>query len=221
MTHGAKSSPKGGVFQFKVRGPRDFSIPQIALVAGTLIAIWVVVPGTPRLLLMFTTLLTAFIIPRGPRDFFGGLALCALAILAIWASSELPGQHGFAFGPGTAPRMFATLLAIAGALVALGGLFIEGPPIGHFAIKGPAFVLAAILLFAGMIRGVDLGMVGIPLKVPPLGLVLSTFVAFMVSIMGSTEMRWVESLIAAVAMTAFCVGLFVYLLGLPFQLWPL
>lgn len=221
MTQGAKSSPKGGVFQFKVRGPHDFSIPQIVLVAGALIAIWVVIPGTQRLFLMFITLLGAFIIPRGPRDFFGGLALCALAILATWASSELPGQHGFAFGPGTAPRMFATLLAVAGGLVALGGLFIEGPPIGHFAIKGPAFVLAAILLFAGMIRGVDLRMIGIPLKVPALGLVLSTFVAFMVSIMGSSEMRWVESLIAAVAMTAFCVGLFVYLLGLPFQLWPL
>jgi hypothetical protein len=42
----------------------------------------------------------------------------------------------------------------------------------------------------------------------------------MISICGSSEMRWVESLIAAVAMTAFCVGLFVYLLQLPFQLWP-
>jgi hypothetical protein len=38
--------------------------------------------------------------------------------------------------------------------------------------------------------------------------------------MGSSEMRWVESLIAAVVMTIFCVILFVYLLYLPFQLWP-
>jgi hypothetical protein len=42
----------------------------------------------------------------------------------------------------------------------------------------------------------------------------------MVSIMGSTEMRWIESIIAAAAMTLFCVLLFVYALGLPFQLWP-
>jgi len=176
MTEGTKSSPKGDGFQFKVRGPQDFS---------------------------------------------GGLALIALAIFAIIASGDLPGQHGFAFGPGTAPRMFATLLAITGGLVALSGLFIDGPPIGHFAIKGPAYVLTAILLFAGMIRGIDLQMIGIPLKIPPLGLVLSTFTAFMVSILGSTEFRWMESLIAAVAMTTFCVGLFVYLLQLPFQLWPI
>jgi len=158
---------------------------------------------------------------RGPQEFYGGLALIGLAIFAILASGELPGQHGFAFGPGTAPRMFATLLAVVGGLVALGGLLMDGPPIGHFAVKGPAYVLTAILLFAGMIRGIDLRMIGIAFTIPPLGLVLSTFAAFMVSIMGSTEMRWVESLVAAVAMTAFCVGLFVYLLGLPFQLWPL
>jgi len=175
-TEGTKSSPKGGGFQFKV---------------------------------------------RGPQDFYGGLALIALAIFAIVASGDLPGQHGFAFGPGTAPRMFATLLAVVGGLVALTGLLMDGPPIGHFAIKGPAYVLTAILLFAGMIRGIDLQMIGIPLKIPALGLVISTFTAFMISIMGSTEKRWVESLIAAVAMTTFCVGLFVYLLGLPFQLWPL
>ena len=111
MSVKAKSSQKGGGFQFKV---------------------------------------------RGPRDFYGGLALIALAIIAILASSELPGQHGFAFGPGTAPRMFATLLAIVGAIVALTGLFMDGPPIESFAVKGPAYVLVAILAFAGMIRGVSL-----------------------------------------------------------------
>jgi putative tricarboxylic transport membrane protein len=157
---------------------------------------------------------------RGPRDFYGGLALIGLAILAIWASGDLPGQHGFAFGPGTAPRMFATLLAIVGALVSLTGLLFDGPKIEPFAYRGPAYVLAAILLFAAMIRGIDLRFLKIPYTVPPLGLVISTFTAFLVSIMGSREMRWVESLIAAAAMTAFCVVLFVYLLQLPFQLWP-
>jgi putative tricarboxylic transport membrane protein len=175
MSEGVKSSPRGGGFRFKV---------------------------------------------RGPRDFYGGLALIALAVIALWASSELPGQQGFAFGPGTAPRIFATVLAIMGALIALGGLLVEGPPIGHFALRGPAYVVVAILLFALTIRGASLHWLGIPVSVPQLGLVPATFIAFMISIMGSTEMRWVESLIAAVVMTAFCVVLFVYLLQLPFQLWP-
>jgi putative tricarboxylic transport membrane protein len=153
---------------------------------------------------------------RGPRDFYGGLALIALAILAIWTSGDLPGTHGFAFGPGTAPRLFAGLLAIVGALVALTGLFVDGPPIDRYAVRGPAWVILAILAFAAMIRGITIG----PVSIPPLGLVPSTFTAFMVSIFGSSEMRWIESLVAAVVMTAFCVALFVYLLQLPFQLWP-
>ncbi|MFN3657103.1 MAG: tripartite tricarboxylate transporter TctB family protein [Pseudolabrys sp.] len=144
------------------------------------------------------------------------MALIGLAIIAIWAAGDLPGQQGFAFGPGTAPRMFATLLAVAGAFVAISGLLIDGPPIERYAFRGPAFVLVAILGFALTIRGSQFG----PVKIPQLGLVISTYGAFMISILGSRESRWVESLIAAAAMTAFCVVLFVYLLGLPFQLWP-
>jgi putative tricarboxylic transport membrane protein len=157
---------------------------------------------------------------RGPREFYGGLALIGIAILAIWASRDLAGSHGFAFGPGTAPRMFAILLAIMGGVIAIGGLLMDGPKIERFAIKGPSYVVAAILLFACMIRGVSLEYVGLPISIPGFGLVISTFVAFMVSIMGSSEMRWIESLLAAVGMTIFCVLLFVYLLALPFQLWP-
>jgi putative tricarboxylic transport membrane protein len=153
---------------------------------------------------------------RGPRDFYGGLALIGLAIVAIWSSGDLPGMHGFAFGPGTAPRLFAGLLAVVGALVALGGLLFDGSPIESYAVRGPAWVLLGILAFAAMIRGFNLGFISLP----PLGLIPSTFAAFMISIFGSTEFRWVESLIAAVVMTAFSVVLFVYLLQLPFQLWP-
>src|SRR4051812_12299376 len=84
---------------------------------------------------------------RGPRDFYGGRALLVLAIVAIGAGSDLPGQHGFTFGSGTAPRIFAGLLAVIGGLVALTGLFIEGPPIGSYAVRGPAFVLVGIVVF--------------------------------------------------------------------------
>jgi putative tricarboxylic transport membrane protein len=157
---------------------------------------------------------------RGPRDFYGGLALILLAAIAFWAAGDLPGQSGFAFGPGTAPRMFATLLSIVGGLVALNGLLVNGPPIERYALRGPAFVLTAIFVFAGMMQGISFDFIGIAVRVPPLGLVFSSFSAFMISILGTTEMRWLESLLAAVAMTAFCVAVFIYLLQLPFQLWP-
>jgi putative tricarboxylic transport membrane protein len=143
---------------------------------------------------------------RAPQDFYGGLTLIALALFAIWAGSDLPGQHGFSFGPGTAPRIFATLLAVAGAIVAVGGLMADGPKIEGFAIRGPALICAGILFFSLAIR--------------PLGLIATSYVTFMITIMATPEIRWRESLIAAAVMTAFCVALFVYLLQLPFDLWP-
>jgi putative tricarboxylic transport membrane protein len=149
----------------------------------------------------------AGIIPsRSPQDFFGGLVLVEIAIFALIASAELPGQRGFAFGPGTAPRLFAGVLAGLGFLVAFIGAVTEGPAIERFRVRGPLLIAASIMLFAALIR--------------PFGLIVATYAAFMFSILGSKEMRWVESLIAGAAMTAFCVLLFVYLLNLPFQLWP-
>jgi putative tricarboxylic transport membrane protein len=149
---------------------------------------------------------------RAPRDFWGGLALIALAAIAFWAMRDLSGMHGVAFGPGTAPRIFATLLAVIGGVIMVTGLLVDGPDIEGFALRGPVFVLAGIGAFAVMMQGVFF--------VPPLGLVLSSFAAFLISISGSREMRLVESLIAAAAMTAFCVVLFSWALKLPFPLWP-
>ena len=143
---------------------------------------------------------------RAPQDFYGGLALTLLAIFALVASAELPGQRGFAFGPGTAPRLFAVMLGGLGAAIALIGVLSDGARIEKYKIRGPALVIIGISLFAMLIR--------------PFGLIIATYLAFMVSITGSKEMRWIESAIAAAAMTLGCVLLFVYLLNLPFQLWP-
>jgi len=156
-------------------------------------------------LIGFATAMGLIPVP-GPRDFYGGLVLLMLPTLALIASAELPGQRGFAFGPGTAPRLFSLVLAALSAAVAVGGVFAEGPPIEKYKIRGPLLVIIGILSFSLMIR--------------PFGLFPATFLAFMISILGSTEMRWVESLIGAAAMTIFCWLLFVVLLNLPFQLWP-
>src|SRR3978361_181954 len=117
---------------------------------------------------------------RGPQDFVGGWALVAIALFALWASSALQGMHGFSFGAGTAPRMFAVLLLGLGLGVALGGLLVEGPHLATYAWRGPLFVSLSILSFAVTIR--------------PFGLVVSAFITFMVSAMGTHETRWKETI---------------------------
>src|SRR5438309_9817712 len=93
---------------------------------------------------------------RGPQDFVGGIALIAIALFALWASSDLQGMHGFSFGAGTAPRMFAVLLLGLGAAVALVGLLVEGQHLATYHWRGPLFVSLSILAFALMIRPLGL-----------------------------------------------------------------
>jgi len=213
MSQGVTPSPKGTRWAFQINFHNIFGGLVVAGVALALLFFGFYTSNTtiPRLicgLLVLLGLAVAAGLVRvpGPRDFYGGIALVMLATLALIASADLPGQRGFAFGPGTAPRLFSLVLAAMGAAVAVGGAFAEGPPIEKYKLRGPALVIAAIFSFAAMVR--------------PLGLVPATFLAFMISILGSSEMRWIESLIAAAAMTLFCIVLFVYLLNLPFQLWP-
>lgn len=85
---------------------------------------------------------------RNPQDFWGGVALMLLAAFALWAGSDLPGMRGFAFGPGTAPRLFAFGLMGVGALVAVIGLLTDGPPTEPHSLSGPlgGAVLLAVLI---------------------------------------------------------------------------
>ena len=156
--------------------------------------------------LLAVALLTLFVRPKAPQDYMGGIVLMAIALFALWASSDLQGMRGFSFGAGTAPRMFGVLLLALGAGVALVGLLIDGPDLATYAWRGPLFVSLSILSFAITIR--------------PLGLVVSAFITFLVSAMGTHETRWKETIIVGIALTAFCSFLFPYGLGLPMQLWP-
>jgi putative tricarboxylic transport membrane protein len=143
---------------------------------------------------------------RGPQDFIGGIVLMAVSLFALWACSDLQGMHGFSFGPGTAPRMFAVLLLGLGAAVALVGVLQQGPPLQGLSWRGPLFVMAGIVFFALAIR--------------PLGLVITGLASFLISAFGSHETRWLEALIVGICLTIGCAILFPYILGLPMPLFP-
>ena len=143
---------------------------------------------------------------RGPQDFVGGLALVAIALFALWASSDLQGMHGFSFGAGTAPRMFAVLLLGLGVAITVVGIVTEGAHLATYAWRGPLFVSLSILSFAIAIR--------------PLGLIISAFMSFMISALGTPETKWKETIIVGICLTIGCSLLFPYALGLPLQLLP-
>jgi len=186
-------------YQPSPRGQRPgFSVNTHNLIGGLTVAVLALLvsgvrilcterryPGTHVSRFSFGRIAAAvgFVPVHAPRDFYGGIGLVMLADAGLDRVRRVTRAARFAFGPGTAPRLFSYVLAALGAAVAVGGVFTEGPPIEKYKIRGPSLVIIAILSFAAMIR--------------PLGLVPATFLAFMISILGSTEMRWIESTIAA------------------------
>ena len=154
------------------------------------------------------------------RDYYGGLALIFLALVAFWSGSDLAGMRGFSFGAGTAPRLFASVLTVVAAVITVSGLVTKADPVGAYAVRGPLSITLAVIAFALLIRGFNFTLGETLIKVPAFGLIIAAFVCFVVSASGSKETRWLEACITAAALTAFCWFLFVYLLGLPFQLWP-
>jgi len=156
--------------------------------------------------LFAVAILTLFMTIRSAQDYVGGVILMALALFALWASSDLQGMRGFSFGAGTAPRMFGGLLVALSAGIALTGLLTDGPAMAHYSWRGPLFVMVAILFFALAIR--------------PLGLVVTAFVSFMIAALGSHETRWLEAAIVGACLTLGCALLFPYVLGLPMPMFP-
>lgn len=156
--------------------------------------------------LLAIAIVTTFLKVRTAQDYIGGVALIALSLFALWASSDLQGMRGFSFGAGTAPRMFGVLMLALGAGIALVGLVTEGPGLSHYAWRGPLFVSAAILFFALAIR--------------PLGVIVTAFASFMIAALGTHETRWIEAVIVGACLTAGCAILFPYILGLPMPMLP-
>jgi hypothetical protein len=156
--------------------------------------------------LFAVAILTIFMTIRSAQDYVGGIVLMALALFALWASSDLQGMRGFSFGAGTAPRMFGGLLVALGAGIALTGLLTDGPGMTHYSWRGPLFVMVSIVFFALAIR--------------PLGVVVTAFVSFLVAAMGTHETRWIEAIIVGACLTLGCALLFPYVLGLPMPMFP-
>jgi len=156
--------------------------------------------------ILAVAIVSLFMAIRSAQDYVGGVILMALALFALWASSDLQGMRGFSFGAGTAPRMFGGLLVALSAGIALTGLLSDGPAMAHYSWRGPLFVMASILLFALAIR--------------PLGLVVTAFASFMIAALGSHETRWLEAAIVGVFLTIGCALLFPYVLGLPMPMFP-
>jgi hypothetical protein len=138
---------------------------------------------------------------RSPQNLVAGLALIAIAIFAAWSVSDLAQGTLRIMGPAMMPRWVAILIGIAGLMFVVAGLLADGEPLERWHLRGPFFICAGMILFALTIRTLGFAVAG------PLTMMLVGY--------GTTEARTIELVVFSVAMTAFCLGLFVAVLGQP------
>ena len=138
------------------------------------------------------------------QDILGGLVVIAVAGFAYWLARNLPAGAAGGMGPGTLPKGLALLLGALGIALLLNSSNSESA--ARWSIRGPLFVLGALVLFG--------------LAVRPLGLVVAGPLAIAGAAFASSEVRWRETLVFGGLMTVFCIGLFKFALGLPIPLAP-
>lgn len=164
---------------------------------------------------------------RSPIDLGGGLFLIFLGALGLAGGYDLPFGTLSGIGSGLLPRTVSLLVATFGLLLVIQSFLADGERLEKWHLRGPLFVLGAVILFALVIRGSTLtfgGILGIPVlasvKIPSLGLIVAGPLAMMVSGLASNETRPVESMIFAAVMTLISGLLFKDLLGLPIPFDP-
>lgn len=164
---------------------------------------------------------------KSPFDMAGGVFLLAFAALGFAGGFSLPFGTLSGIGSGLLPKVVATLVAAFGFLLIAQALVFEGDRLERWHVRGPVFVLGAVLIFATVIRGSTLtlgGFAGIPLlasvKVPPLGLIVAGPLAVMFSSLADKDTRPLEVAVYSVVMTLVCGLLFKELLNLPIPFDP-
>jgi hypothetical protein len=143
---------------------------------------------------------------RAPKDFWSGVMFCGFAAVAILAARGYSLGTAGKMGPGYFPLLLGGLLAALGAGLIGRSLALSGEPVARFHVLPLTIIAAAICLFGVLIE--------------PLGLVVSLVVLTLMSASAGAQFRLLETLALTALLIVFSVGVFVYALGLPLNIWP-
>ena len=154
---------------------------------------------------------------KSQKDFFAGLLYMVIGIAFAWGATTYNIGDGARMGPGYFPLLLGVILAIIGGIVMARALVVETPdgdPIGRWAWKPLAFVLAANFLFGILLGGWPL------LGIPAMGLIIAIVVLTFVAALAGDEFKFIEVLILAILLAVGSWAAFVWGLNLQFQVWP-
>ena len=151
------------------------------------------------------------------QDGLAGLALVVFGAIMFWAGLDLPFvTKSGSVGSGMLPRLLAGLIVLLGIAQLVLAYRKPGEGTGTWPLARFLPVFVGVVAFALTIRGSSIG----PVVIPQLGMAVAAPLAIIASGLAAKEARIGELLIFAVLLTAFCVGVFRYGLGLSIPVAP-
>ena len=153
---------------------------------------------------------------RAPQSLIGGVLLIALAALALFLTRDLDQGTLNSMGPAMLPRWLAIGVGLSGLALVVFGFLKEGDVLERWSLRGPVFVIGAILAFAVTIRPFSFG----GLSTPGLGLLVSGPLAIILGGYATPEARLRDLVILGLSLTPFCMVLFGDVLNLPIPVFP-
>ena len=147
---------------------------------------------------------------RNPRDLWCGLLFVALGGLAMYLARDYPMGSALEMGPGYFPTWLGGIMLAFGAVIGALAFRLEGEAGESLKRDGwalrPWLVLTAALgIYAKLM---DAG----------LGFVPSLMILIIGWALAHKDVRWGETLLLSVFLTAAAVAIFSYGLGLPYRL---
>jgi hypothetical protein len=142
---------------------------------------------------------------KSPQDVGAAVVFMAIGLAGVYLGSDLTFGSAARMGPGYFPIILSWIIFAIGLVVGFKGLTIRGPAIEPVQLRPILVIIAAILAFGYLVEKVGLAITAALLTV------LAGYARRDVSL-------W-ETLLLAVGLALFSVGLFVYGLSQPFPAW--
>jgi hypothetical protein len=141
---------------------------------------------------------------RRNRDFFAGLVYILLGAVGMWIARDYPFGSALRMGPGYFPTVLGGIMVVFGIAVMLMGIK------NNEKIKGTASLRALIVL--------PIATVAFGFLMEEVGFIPALMVLIPAAAASGDEFKWGEVILLTIGLIVICTAVFIYAIGLPYQL---
>lgn len=138
------------------------------------------------------------------KELLAGLMFIIVGCTAMYIAKDYPFGSALRMGPGYFPTVLGGLVAVGGVIVFIEGLVKQAPITRTWSVRALIILPTSTWIFG--------------LLMEHAGFIPAIFGLSLIAALASPEFRWKEQVLLAAGLTAGCVGLFIYGLGLPYPL---